>query len=259
MDYLHKIEENPCQDLYWNIPEQKQGAVGIVGGNSQSFRTPVSAAEIFAAKYPIKTVNLILPDALRTTLPPFDGLIFLPSTDSGSFADDKSLTEAINATDFSLMIGDLSKNSITAKAVRSACQNSEKPLLITRDSADLLATEVTEKTLMNEKLIIFASMAQLQKLFRAVYYPKVLLLSQSLVQVAEALHKFTLSYPISIITFHSGQILVAKNGNVNVVPLEKSGYSPITIWNGELAAKIVALNLYNPDNFLVTTTTALFA
>ena len=112
---------------------------------------------------------------------------------------------------------------------------------------------------MNEKLIIFASMAQLQKLFRAVYYPKVLLLSQSLVQVAEALHKFTLSYPISIITFHSGQILVAKNGNVNVVPLEKSGYSPITIWNGELAAKIVALNLYNPDNFLVTTTTALFA
>lgn len=259
MDYLHKIDQNPYRDLYWNIPEQKQGVVGVVGGNSQSFRIPVSVAEILTTKYPIKTVNLILPDTLKTTLPPLDGLIFLPSTDSGSFSDGKSLAEAINATDFSLMIGDLSKNSITSKAIKSACQNSEKPLLITRDSVDLLTTEATEKTLMNENLIIFASMAQLQKLFRAVYYPKVLLLSQSLVQVAEALHKFTLSYPVSIITLHNGQILVAKNGIVNVVPLEKSEYSPLTIWNGELAAKIAALNLYNPNNFLVATTVALFA
>ena len=259
MDYLHKIDQNPYRDLYWNIPEQKQGVVGVVGGNSQSFRIPVNVAEILTTKYPIKTVNLILPDALKSTLPPLDGLIFLPSTDSGSFSDGKSLAEAINTTDFSLMIGDLSKNSITAKAIKSACQNSEKPLLITRDSVDLLTAEITEKTLMNESLMIFASMAQLQKLFRAVYYPKVLLLSQSLVQVAEALHKFTLSYPVSIITLHDGQILVAKNGVVNVVPLEKSEYSPLTIWNGELAAKIAALNLYNPNNFLAATTAALFA
>ena len=259
MDYLHKIDQNPYRDLYWNMPERKQGVVGVVGGNSQSFRISVSVAETLTTKYPIKTVNLILPDVLKNTLPPLDGLIFLPSTDSGSFADEKSLTEAINATDFSLMIGDLSKNSITAKAVGGACQSSEKPLLITRDGVDLLTTEVTEKTLMNENLIIFASMAQLQKLFRAVYYPKVLLLSQSLVQVAEALHKFTLSYPVSIITLHNGQILVAKNGVVNVVPLEKSEYSPLTIWNGELAAKIAAVNLYNPNNFLAATTAALFA
>lgn len=259
MDYLHKIDQNPYQDLYWNLPEQKQGIVGVVGGNSQGFRIPIGVAETLATKYPVKTVNLIMPDALKTTLPPLGGFVFLSSTESGSFADGKSLADAINATDFSLMIGDLSKNSITAKAIGSACQSSEKPLLITRDSADLLAVEATEKILMNENLIIFVSMAQLQKLFRAVYYPKVLLLSQSLVQIAEALHKFTLSYPVSVITLHNGQILIAKNGNVNVVPLEKSGCSPITIWNGELAAKIIALNLYNPDNFLAATTAALFA
>ena len=259
MNYLHKFDQNPHQDLYWNTPERKQGVIGVVGGNAQSFRIPISIAETIINNYPIKTVNLILPDALKTILPPIDGLVFLPSTDSGSFASSESLAKAINATDFNLIVGDLSKNSITAKAVRSACQSSEKPLLITRDSIDLIVSEITEKTLMNENLIIFASIVQLQKLFRAVYYPKVLLLSQSLVQVAEVLHKFTLSYPVSIITLHNGQILIAKNGTVNVMPLEKSGYSPLTIWNGELAAKIMALNLYNPNNFLAATTAALFA
>ena len=77
-------------------------------------------------------------------------------------------------------------------------------------------------------------------------------------QVAEALHKFTLSYPVSLITLHNEQVLVAKNGQVNVVPLEKTGYAPLTIWNGELASKIVAMNLFNPDNFLDATVAALF-
>jgi hypothetical protein len=111
---------------------------------------------------------------------------------------------------------------------------------------------------MNEKLIIMGSLAQLQKILRAVYYPKMLLLSQSLVQVAEVLHKFTLSYPVKIVTLHSGQILVATNGVVKAVPLEKSGYSPIMIWSGELAAKIVAVNMFSPDRFIDATMTAIF-
>ena len=111
---------------------------------------------------------------------------------------------------------------------------------------------------MNENLIFFASIAQLQKLLRAVYYPKMLLLSQSLVQVVDILHKFTLSYPISIITLHNEQILIVKNGNVKGVPIIKSGYSPFMLFQGELAAKIVALNLYNPNNFLNATISAVF-
>ena len=101
-------------------------------------------------------------------------------------------------------------------------------------------------------------MAQLQKLFRAVYYPKMLLLTQSLIQVAENLHKFTLSYPVSIITLHDNQIIIAKNGNINVVPIEKTDYSPITIWSGECAAKLTVMNLFNPDNFLKASVAALF-
>ena len=62
---------------------------------------------------------------------------------------------------------------------------------------------------------------------------------------------------MSIVTLHNGQILVVKDGAVKAVPMEKSGYSPIMLWNGELAAKIVALNLYNPNNFIGATIAAI--
>ena len=164
----------------------------------------------------------------------------------------------MNSADFNLIIGDLSKNAVTGKAVVSACEVAEKPITISRDAVGLIAENGPEKILMNENITIFGSLAQMQKLLRAVYYPKMLLLSQSLVQVVEVLHKFTLSYPVGIVTLHNGQILVAKDGVVKAVPMEKSGYSPIMLWNGELAAEIVALNLYNPNSFVAATVAAVY-
>ncbi len=258
MDFFSKIEAKPDPDLTWNVPEQKQGRLNIIGGNIQSFRTEIKIAEFVTQNYPLENVNIVLPDALKTKLPDLPNFIFLSSTDSGSFADEKALGKVLNAADFNLFLGDFSKNSITEKVVSSASENSEKPLLITRDTIDLIADQNLEKLLQNTNLIFFASLPQLQKLFRAVYYPKMLLLSQSLVQVADALHKFTLSYPTKIITLHNGQILVAENGIVEAVPLSKTGFLPITFWQGELAAKITILNLYNPNNFQSATISALF-
>ena len=119
--------------------------------------------------------------------------------------------------------------------------------------------KIPEKLLMNTNLCFMASLAQLQKLLRAVYYPKVLLLSQSLIQVSEVLHKFTLSYPVAIITLHNEQILIAKNGEVKAIPLAKSDYSVLMFWQGELAAKIAAINLYNPNNFIAASISAIFS
>lgn len=257
MDYFEKIENKPNEDLLWNIPERKQGKVNIIGGNLQNFRTPVKTAEFLGANYPIETVNVVLPDALSSKLPPLPNFIFLPSTDSGSFSGE-GLKQAINSVDFNLLIGDISKNSITAKALSSALRIAEKMTLITRDTVDIIAEENPERLLMNENIIILGSMMQLQKLLRSVYYPKMLLISQSLIQVAEVLHKFTLSYPISLITLHSGQILIANAGKVVAAPLEKTEYSPLSFWNGELAAKIIALNLYNPNNFISSSLASLF-
>ena len=258
MDFFSKIAAKPDPDLTWNIPEQKQGRLNIIGGNAQSFRTEIKIAEFATQKYPLENVNIVLPDILKTKLPDLPNFVFLSSTDSGSFANEKELENSLNTADSNLFLGDFSKNSITEKAVASACENSEKPLLITRDAVDLIADQNPEKLLQNENLIFFASLPQLQKLFRAVYYPKMLLLSQSLVQVADALHKFTLSYPTKIITLHNEQILVAENGTVKTVPLAKTDFQPLTFWQGELAIKIAALNLYNPHNFSNATISALF-
>ena len=82
-------------------------------------------------------------------------------------------------------------------------------------------------------------------------------MSSSLIQIADVLHKFTLSYPVEIITLHNGQVIVAKNGIVKAVALEKTGYSPIMFWNGEVAGKIVGMNLYNPSKFIEATIDAI--
>lgn len=258
MDYFTRVERGNYEDLTWNIPEQKQGIVNIIGGNSQNFRTEVRTAEFITANYPIKEVRLVLPNALKNNLPDLPNLVFLPSTDSGSFNESQELNNVFNSADFNLLLGDLSKNSVTGTAVAGACRRSEKMTLLTRDTVDIVADNDPERALMNENLIFFTSMAQLQKLLRAVYYPKMLLLTQSLIQVSEVLHKFTLSYPIKLVTLHDGQILLAENGAIRVVSIEESGYSPVTIWSGELAAKITLLNLFNPNNFLPASTTAVF-
>lgn len=255
MDYLHKFNDNPYEDLYWNIPEQTKKTVNVIGGNAKNFHVPARVSEYFSNSYPVD-VKTVLPDALKSKLPPLPNLIFLESTDSGSFDDSDKFKELAKSADYNLLIGDFSKNSITEKAINSICKAGK--IVVTRDAVDNLINTDLERVLMNENLIIFASMAQLQKLFRAVYYPKVLLLTQSLMQVAENIHKFTLSYPVSIVTLHDAQMIIAKNGNINVVPIEKTGYSPITIWNGELAVKITAMNLFNSNNFLEATTAALF-
>lgn len=258
MDYFKKLESNPFADFFWNLPEQPTGSLTLLGGNQNSFHTEVKMAEFINQTFRLKTLTVALPDALKAKLPPLEFFSFLPSTDSGSFADSKTLASLLDVNDFNLLLGDFSKNSITAKALAGACVSSAKPTLLTRDTIDLLSEQTPEKWLLNPQLFIFASMPQLQKLFRAVYYPKVLLLSMSLMQVTEALHKFTLSYPVTLITLHNGQLVVAHQGRVRAVPLEKTGYSPIMLWSGQLACKIAGLNLFNPEHPLEATTAAMF-
>ena len=230
----------------------------MIGGNGQRFRDEVKVAEFLGANYPLQEVKVVVPEALRGKLPDLSNFVFLPAVESGSFDESQGLIDAFGTSDYNLVLGDLSKNAVTGKAIASACRSAEKMTLITRDAVDLLAENSPEQWLMNENIVIFASVMQLQKLLRAVYYPKMLLASQSLVQVSEVLHKFTLSYPVGVVTLHDGQILVVKDGTVKAVALVSSGYSPMMFWSGELAAKIVAMNLYNPSQFIPATVCGIF-
>ena len=259
MDFLKKLSENPYGDLLFNIPEeQKIGIISIIGGNGQNFRTVIKTAEYMTGKFPLKELRVVLPDSLKGNLPKLDNLTFLKTTEIGSFSDTEEIEAVINTSDATLVIGDLSKNTVTKNAFESAFLSSERPLFLTRDAVDMVAEMKLEKMLLRENLTIFGSIVQWQKIFKDLYYPKILMPSQPLVQVAEAFHKFSLSYPVQAISLHDGQILICKNGEVMVVPLEKTGYSPLIVWNGELAGKVVALNLYSPGKFLEATVAALF-
>ncbi|MBQ8985165.1 hypothetical protein IJ076_01210 [Candidatus Saccharibacteria bacterium] len=259
MEFLEKITSNPYKDLYWNVPDdQKFGSAAVIGGNGQNFRSVIKTAEYLTNSFPLKEVKTVLPDSLKSKLPPLDNFVFLKTTDMGSFCDVDEMKGVIDSSDFNLIVGDLSKNKVTGMALSSAFLSSEKPLLITRDTIDLVAREKLEQILMRDNLTIFGSIMQWQKIFRGIYYPKVLQPSQSLINVAESFHKFTLSFPVQVLTLHDNQILIAKNGVVKVVPIEKSGYPAITVWNGELASKIAAMNYYNPDKFIEATVAAIF-
>ncbi len=85
------------------------------------------------------------------------------------------------------------------------------------------------------------------------------MLSQSLVMAVETLHKFTLSYPATILTFHEQQIIVAEGGQIVSTPLEKTKYSVLELWSGGLAAKVAGYNLYNPGQSFKATAAAILA
>ena len=93
------------------------GRVAVLGGNSQSFSTPVRISEYLTRQFPIQTVATMLPDALRPKLPPLPNLTFFPSTASGSFDRSPALRAALADPDAALFIGDLSKNSATTIAL----------------------------------------------------------------------------------------------------------------------------------------------
>jgi hypothetical protein len=255
-DYWIKSDELINPDIFWNIPEQKTGTIQIIGGNSNSFSTEIKQAE-FLNSLPIREVRLLLPDALHTKVPPVPGINFAPSTESGSFDKSNELKFAISDADITLLSGDFSKNSKTSVALTAAVTESIKPIVMVRDTVDALA-DSAEDFIEKGNITIVASMIQLQKLFRSLLYPKMIMLSAPLMQIVETLHKFTLSYPVTILTFHQDKIIVASGGQVITTSISSTEYSPIGLFVGNLASKIAALQLFAPGKPLETTHSAIF-
>lgn len=257
MEYWTKQTEPLFKDLEWNFPEQKSGIVAVIGGNSNNFSATAKIAEYLSGSYPIARVETYLPDSLQRKIPSIPGINFVPSTESGSIAKSEELNQALAQADFGLFPGDLSKNSATSIAMTDAIKNTSCPIIFTRDAVDIATTEISS-IIEDHKLFILASMTQLQKIFRSLLYPKMLLLSQPLMPTVETLHKFTLSYNnCTIITYHQNQIIIAQNGKVITTPIEKTSYTPLTFFTGTLSADLVAYNLWNPSKPLEASATAI--
>lgn len=256
LSYWQKQTQPLFADLAWNIPEQKTGHVLVVGGSAQSFANTMRSAEYLANHFPIRNVELILPDALRNKVPALANVNFTTATTNGAFAKSALLNDYFAKSTMILLTGEFSRNAETAIALTDAIKQTTAPIVLARDSVDLLAS-ASSQILQNPNLFLIASMAQLQKVFRAVYYPRMIMLSQPLVPTIETLHKFTLTYPAAILTYHQNNILVAYGGKVSSTLIDNTNYTPLSLWSGTLAAKITALNLYNPNHQFEATTAAI--
>ena len=232
-------------DIEWNRPEQRtmRGRLGIIGGNKLGF-AGVAEAYTTALAAGAGEVRVLLPDCLRSTIPKsMTDVIFAPSNPSGGLSRDASPEIAALSAWASgiLLAGDAGRNSETAITYSDLIREYAGPLIITRDAVDLVKNDA-EALVNRPNTVLIVSFAQLQKLFQAVYYPKILTFSMQLLQLVEAVHKFTVTYPATIAVLHRDTLVAAHDGQVVTTKWD----NPMAIWRGQTAAQAASYLLWTP-------------
>jgi ADP-dependent NAD(P)H-hydrate dehydratase / NAD(P)H-hydrate epimerase len=243
-------------DIEWSKPENRAfaGKLGIVGGNKLGF-AGVAEAYSIAKAAGVGDIRVILPDVLRKTIPAsITDAHFAPTNPSGSLNKDAAADLATLTSWASgiLFIGDAGRSSETAILYEQFLEEYQGQLVITRDAVDLVKNSA-QAIVGRPSTLLVVSFAQLQKLFQSVYYPKVLTFSMQLTNLVEALHKFTISYPVSIAVLHKDHFLVAHGGEV--VSMEWD--NPMAIWRGSVAARAAVYWLWNPGKTLEAVSTSI--
>jgi len=240
-------------DIEWNKPEQKglAGRLGIIGGNKLGF-AGVAESYQAAVSAGVGNVRVLLPDDLRKAIPKvITDTVFAATNPSGSLAKEAiAEMSALGVWAQSiLLVGDAGRSSETAILYENFIRDYKGQLIITRDAVDLVKNTPQVLAERPDTLLV-VSFAQLQKLFQALYYPKVLTFSMQLTNIVEALHKFTITYPVSIAVLHKDMLLVASDGRVTSTPWE----NPMAIWRGQTATKAAAYWLWSPNKTIEAVT-----
>lgn len=243
-------------DIEWSKPEQRsaRGRLGIIGGNKLGF-AGVAESYSTALAAGAGEVRALLPDALRKTIPAsMTDVLFGASNPSGSLARDAApeLAALSSWASAVLMAGDAGRNSETAIIYSDFLREYSGPVVITRDAVDLVRNDA-DALVERPHTVLVISFAQLQKLFQATYYPIVLTFSMQLMQLVEALHKFTITYPITIAVLHRDTLAVAYDGHVTTTKWD----SPMAIWRGQTAARAAAYLMWTPGQPLEAVTASL--
>jgi len=262
MDFSYWKKQSPdtalFPDLEWSKPELRAhaGKLGIIGGNRLGF-AGVAEAYSVALNTGVGSLRVLLPDVLKKTIPAaITDALFAPTNPSGSLSKDAAPElAALSAwADGVLLIGDAGRSSETAILYEQFVQKYSGLLIITRDAVDLVKNS-SSLLVDRPKTLLIVSFAQLQKLFQAVYYPKVLTFSMQLTNLVEALHKFTITYPVSIAVLHRETFIVAHDGEVVTTPWD----NPMAIWRGNVASKAAAYWLWSPTKPVEAVSTAIIA
>lgn len=260
MDFDYWLRQAPDKPLFpdieWQKPQQKSlaGKLLIIGGNTHGFAA-VAQAYADAVKAGVGECRVALPDSLKKSInPQVLDCVFVPANHSGGLSKEglNTLKAAVAWADGVLYIGDAGRNSETAIVYEQLLQAfPDKLHCLTRDAADLQKSNWSE-LLQKEKTIFIVTLAQLQKLFQSVYYPKTILFSMQLTNLAEALHKFTITYPATVVVFHQQQLVAAKDGQVTTTPWDQ----PMLIWRGSVAARASVYAMQHQSKLLHAVTSS---
>jgi len=255
MDLAYWRRQEPGRPLYpdleWSKPERRDqaGKLLVVGGNKLGFAA-VAESYKTALDAGVGSVKVVLPDCLKKSVPPtLLDVIFTACTTSGGLSKE-GLPELRAAAAWSsevLLIGDAGRNAETALAYEDFIRTYDGQLTVTRDAIDLVKNDPSLLAERPDTLLV-ASFAQIQKLFQGLYYPKVLTFNMQLMQLVEALHKFTITYPCTILTLHKDTLVVASAGEV----VTQVWQEPMAIWRGSVATDAAAYWLWNPDKPLAS-------
>jgi hypothetical protein len=250
-DYWRKQKTQPLfpEVDTWQ-PEQRRfaGKLLIIGGNKGAFFSVAKAMET-ANKMGVGEVRVLLPDSLRGQLPKVPEIYFAKAEVSGAFGK-SAMAEMMAQLEWAesvLIVGDLGKNAETSVLFANFMKLCDKPVLMSRDAVDVLTPDVMNWGMREQDTTVFLTISQLQKLLRTLYYPKVITLSMPMSQLIETLHKFTLSYPLTLATFHEGQIIIARDGQVISEELGDTEYTQLSMWDGKLQARAAVLALWNRE------------
>ena len=258
MKFWHRQEPGKplFPDVEWNKPERRDqaGKLGIIGGNKLGF---LAVAESYqeALKAGVGETRVLLPDALKKSVPTvMTDVLFAPTNQSGSLSNE-ALNEALALekwADVLLLCGDAGRNSQTSIVYEELIKKSEIPVVLTRDAIDLVQNSLQE-ILDNPRVVFVASLAQVQKIFRAIYYPKMITFSIQLTQLVETLHKFTITYPVTICVFHVDNLIIAHGGEV----VTQKWDAPMAIWRGIVGARAASYLIWSPETPLAAISTAI--
>lgn len=245
-------------DIEWSKPEQRAfaGKLGVIGGNKLGF-AGVAEAYSVAKDAGVGELRVILPDVLKKTIPAsMTDVHFAPTNPSGSLSNDAApeLATLSSWADGVLLVGDAGRSSETAILYEQFIQNYQGRLTLTRDAIDLVKNS-NQMLVDRPNTLLVASFAQLQKLFQSVYYPKVLTFSMQLTNFVDAVHKFTITYPVTIAVLHKDTFIIAHDGKVVTMPWD----NPMHIWRGVAAAKAATYWLWNPSKPLEAVATSIVA
>lgn len=206
------------EDLLWSRPETKRarGKLLIVGGHSQGFTAPAQAYSE-SVEAGIGSAHIILPSHVQKLLPnSFSEMEFVPSTPSGSFARQAlaDLLDGASWADAVLLAGDFGRNSETAILLEQFVQKYSGRLTVCQDAIDYFL-ERPQPLLERSGTLLVPDFTQLQKLAMGAKSSQPFVSSMDFLHFVDALHVFTKTHAVSLVTQHLETIFVAVNGQVS--------------------------------------------